>query len=220
MVLFRLFLRMRGIYMKRIIVAWSLSIPISFSANAFDWRLEYDGYGRVEVGDNAVRLAPKSATAREITHAALVIARESELRPLRDFRVSFRYRVRRALRQPSSEANPWETLWLFFNYRGEAASKETNYLILKSNGLEVGKAWGQTAQSFLHTAAQPRALQPRQWQHLEIERRGSRLSVRLNHGKAETIAFHPKRALYGHPGSIGLYTEDADVEVRDFILNR
>jgi hypothetical protein len=211
--------RLPRIFKHSSIRAVCLSILISVSASAVEWRTAYDGFGRVQIRENSVRLTPQASTRADETHAALVLLPQTERRPVRDFRVTFRYRVRQQLRQPASEVNPWETLWLFFNYRTEGENKETNYLLLKPNGLEIGKAWGEKEQAFLHTSPRPRVTDPGNWQEVEIERRGNELFVTLNRGLTEQIALSGRNTLFSYRGSIGLYTEDADVEVRDFVID-
>lgn len=190
------------------------------AAQALEWTLAYDGFGKVERQKDFVRLAPQVSTRAEETHAALVLLSETERRPVRDFHVSFRYRVREQLRRPASAANAWETLWLFFNYQKDGGKKRTNYLILKGNGLEIGKAWGETEQSFAHTSAWPRVTDPSRWQDVEVERRGPTLLVTLNHGRPAVVRLARTDDLFAHPGSLGLYSEDADVEIQNFHVVR
>lgn len=171
------------------------------------WRTEYDGFGKVDFQDGVV-LSPGIADRPSVTHAALVTTRA--LADLRDFAISVTFENRRALRSPA--ANPWEVFWLFFNYRSDGAGgKSTNYLALKPNGLELGKAWGEVEQEFLWTAPEPTVAFGRNESFVLIKR-GTSLTLRKD---GKNFALGDQAKLFDQEGSFGLYTEDAEVVIRE-----
>ena len=112
----------------------------------------FNGYGLVTFDGRLLTLAPRTATTPDTTHAALVTAD----RPLSadNYRVSWRARTQRQLRTPTP--NPWETAWYVFDYLD---NNHFSYLILKSNGWELGRRdpGGNGGQLFIATGAWPGA---------------------------------------------------------------
>ncbi|MBS1958611.1 MAG: hypothetical protein JST80_03985 [Bdellovibrionales bacterium] len=185
------------------------------SSQATDWRIAYEGMGKADIKAHGVSLSPKAAKRLSETHSALALSTETERHPVKDFTIEFKYRVRAQLRIPASEIQPWETLWLFFNYRPDGEFKKTNYLILKTNGIEVGKAWGEIDQKFVHTADEPKLIDPSEWHTFRVTKQDGHLSVQIDRGPVRQINVDTNRELYTEPGAIGLYTEDADVQIED-----
>lgn len=142
--------------------------------------------------------------------------------PFRNFRLRVRYEVLRQLR--TEKPNPWETLWVLFNFRTEShrewKGKETNYVILKPNGVELGRAWGRADQKFLATRNEPR-LEMGPLYTLLIEREGG--GTRVTYDRNPPLHFSDSAwpdVTYDHPGTIGLYVEDAEVLVRSVEIDR
>lgn len=183
-----------------------------------DWVVEYDGYGAVSFDEErrAVSLNPRVTAAEEMTHAALALSRFTNETPVRDFTVSFEFTLASQHRQP--RPNPWESLWLFFSYRrGEDLhSKETNYVAFKTNGIEVGRAYGELGQDFLYTRESP-AVQVGQSVVVTVRRGEGRLRIWMD-GALALDESEEGLGLYPHAGAVGIYSEDARIEVRRFRL--
>ncbi len=196
-----------------VIFAISIAIYLPVQA-AEEWGTVYDGHGRVSRSvDHSFTLNPHPSTQKEETHAALVLATKTQKKGLKDFKISITYRIKKQLRQPASEVNPWETLWIFFNYQAVGKQKKTNYFIVKPNGLEIGKAWGEKEQAFIYTSPQPR-LKQKDWQDLTLVRKGNQFTVQLNQESPRQVDIPDSKGLFQDPGAIGLYTEDAEVEIK------
>ncbi len=175
------------------------------------WVVDYDGHGRVvEDPAGALVLEPGRAVGCATTHAALARMRSSVDHPVRDFRLTFRAVTDAQLRR-GARPNEWEALWLFFNYTGAPDDKRTNYLAFKTNGVEIGRAWGSSTQRFLSTGEGPgtpighEAL-------IEVTKVGQRLTVTID-GALALRYDGVGDALFDEPGAIGFYTEDARVRV-------
>lgn len=188
--------------------AW---IPIPLTLD--DWTTIYTGYGEVVFNPDAtLTLDPMAATSPDETHAALVVLNDAVFCPSVDFTIRVTATTQTQLRTPP--ANPWEVFWLFFNYEDDPTF-QTNYLILKPNGIELGKAFGDSLQEFLYTAPSPQLVlgQPATYEIVKI---GTSLQISIN---GEPIFAEPQDfPLFLNPGQIGLYTEDATVIVHEVLL--
>ncbi len=110
--------------------------------------------------------------------------------------------------------NPWKSFWFFWSYQKQNGdNKNTNYLVFKTNGLELGKAFGITGQTFLWTT---------DIIHFEIGKPYSvdlkfvhdSLQIRIN-----DLLFIPPPVLQNTfltAGSMGFYSEDADVNLKNY----
>lgn len=195
------------------------------NAEAFcQWQPVFDGYGGNHTCiSGETRLTTAIPSQIDVTHGHLLLLQnlrdppaDMGVRVENQHSIAFEFQLERQLRQPTP--NPWESLWLFLNYAidPDGGSKQTNYLAFKTNGIEFGKAFGETGQQFLFTAAEP-AFPPGVWHevklllnpvHLEIWQGGSRLhSIHYSELKAQP---------FNHPGHLGIYVEDATVRVRNF----
>lgn len=173
------------------------------------WTTQYDGYGSVTYSQNAILLYPMSATRPDETHAALTLA---NVAPQRDFVLTVNVMTEVQLRQ-NSAPNPWEVFWLLFNYTPTATGKNTNYFILKTNGVELGTATEQVAQTFLQTA--PTSIPAiGQLNTMQVRKQGTHVTVHINGTKVIDYT----GAVIDAAGSIGLYTEDAGVKVTGVTL--
>lgn len=177
---------------------------ISFNKNNF--HTKYSGYGKVLIENEKILLHPKKSVLGNETHAALVLYNKN----LESFKVSLNYRVNPLRKNPNS----WETFWLFFNYQVKE-NKETNYFIFKNNGIELGKAWGEIEQIFIVTKDSPK-LEYNKFYNLEITKNKEKLEVFVNNVKVLTSNEKDILKLFSHEGQIGLYSEDAIVEILNF----
>lgn len=185
----------------------------SLPLDATYWEVVYDGDGSVEFQPGGIFLRPRSPKDAQDTVAALVVSRLSPRQD--DFRLRVRYQVERQLRQNhgTNEAGPrpWEVFWLFWGYREghSPAFKQTNYFILKPNGVELGRAFRKTEQTFLVTGPTPNLV----FQHsheIVLTRISSRISIEVDGQRA--LQFANRRwpqGVYRQNGKIGLYVEDA-----------
>jgi hypothetical protein len=98
------------------------------------WRVAYDGFGRVatssQAGARQFTLEPARPDSATATHSALMLSAGS----WRDFSLTVRVRTNYQLRQP--HPNAWEVGWILWHYTDD---HHFYYLILKPNGFELGK---------------------------------------------------------------------------------
>src|SRR5262249_31159760 len=117
-------------------------------------------------------LSPKAPTRASETHAALVLSKASFTGD-----ITFRGRVRtvRQLRL-GSEPNPWECVWIVWNYHGD----HFYYFALKTNGWELGKRDRAEAgqQRFLKTGTAEYALGA--WHDFEISQTQTEIRVSID----------------------------------------
>lgn len=172
-----------------------------------DWDLAYAGFGSVDFeAPSTVVLSSRRTNSPQLTHGALVLSKRDF--PAGGYEVEVEYTLNAQLRTPAP--NPWETFWLFTNYQPWPSGKATNYVTVKTNGFEAGKAWSHEEQSFAATAPTP-TLKAGE---------SARLRVKvLPYGgfhvyfNGRFIADVPADRLYSHAGKLGLYVEDARVTV-------
>ncbi|MBN8539488.1 MAG: hypothetical protein J0L82_03800 [Deltaproteobacteria bacterium] len=186
--------------------------------DATQWKITYDGDGKAEFQKSGIFLQPRVPKHDQDTIAALVVSRF--LPRQNDFRLRVRYLVERQLRRnegtSESAPRPWEVFWLFWGYREgrSPALKETNYFILKSNGVELGRAFEETEQTFLATATTPK-LALAHSHELVLTRISNRVSVDVDGISAlEFSNSEWPQAFYEANGKIGLYVEDAGAVVQ------
>jgi hypothetical protein len=153
---------------------------------------------------SGIVLAPQVSTEPSETHAALTLAK---LPKMRNFRAALTVTTEQQLRL-NSPPNPWEVFWLFFNYNPTATGKNTNYFLLKPNGVELGVAKQQIGQTFLQTGAAP-APAVGAANKIDIEKIGTRVRIWVN----GILAVDRTGGLIDVEGSIGLYTEDARARI-------
>ena len=204
--------------------------PVRVPLDESTWLTDYTGYGRVIHEPNgALVLEPRSASRRLETHAALVRLRDTVAHPLKDFRLTVTARTEAQLRT-GARPNPWESLWLFFNYNDAPDGKETNYVAFKTNHIEVGRASSARSQRFLATGDGPGIPVGRRTT-FTLAKRGTRLEIAVDgvivsrfDGARPRLARQlgdlPDAGLLDVPGSIGLYTEDARVRIEAVTLER
>lgn len=178
------------------------------------WKTEYDGYGAVtyQTDQNLISMAPQAARSPANTHASLVLSKfniESD-----NFDLIVEYKNVAALREENP--NPWEVFWLFFNYLpGADGTKTTNYVVPKPNGFELGRASQLVDQQFIKTSEDGKAVF-NEWHKLRVQVSSGLSKFYFN----ERYIFDtPSSALFTSKGKVGLYTEDAAVEVKRVCLN-
>jgi hypothetical protein len=148
-------------------------------------------------------LSPGAADDPDTTHAALIVTRESY-----SGRIAFAGRVRTVKQlRTGSPPNPWECAWLVWNYQDE---EHFYYVALKPAGWEVGKRDPSYpgGQRFLASGEDGFALGT--WHEFRIVHEDAVVTVQLNGRVIASIADgeRPIRS-----GRLGLYTEDAEVEL-------
>lgn len=181
---------------------------------AESWTVLYDGFGNIEFNANEILMEPKAAVASSETHAALILLRDSVNRPVKDFEVRV---VAQTVRQIRATApNPWEVLWIFFNYNSAPVGKTTNYFIFKPNGLELGRAFDEVGQYFLNfSTPAPAVLSVGQTYTYRLVKVAGQLSVWIDDVLVlEFSGADFPDAIYDEAGSLGLYTEDAAVRIQ------
>jgi hypothetical protein len=169
--------------------AWAQSSPVDLSAT------------RVLV------LSPKTAVRHQDTHSALLLSKDIYER---DVSFGGRIRTSRQLRR-GSRPNPWETAWLVWNYH----ENRFYYLALKTNGWEIGKrdpAY-QGGQRFLKTEKTTQ-FAIRRWTDFKITQTQNQITVQLN--GIEVASFQDTENPY-LSGRVGIYTEDAEIELSHVI---
>jgi hypothetical protein len=160
----------------------------------------------VEGGRGAarLRLTPGAAAAPGETHAALVLGPAVA--------GSFAYHVRlRTVEQLRRGAppGPWEVAWVVWHYTDDA---HFYYFVAKPNGWELGKRDPAYpgGQRFLATGTDP-VRRPGAWLEVTVvQEAGARLAVLLD-GRPVTTVVDAERPYPA--GRVGLYTEDASVEI-------
>lgn len=180
-----------------------------------DWVVAYDGHGLVSFQKDGLRIQPASARDKDETHAALVLSRH--IKNLKYFELTITYTNLSSLRTDSPR--PWEAFWFFFNYRPDHQFKKTNYLLLKTNGLEIGRASGKNDQVILMTTDRP-VMSYGKSQTLRLRRMGTLLWIQVDSQTPVVYDFsHATEQPYSDPGAIGLYSEDAAVLIEKISLS-
>ncbi|GEM_PF-2958805 len=183
--------------------------------NEEHWQIVSTGEGRVHFTADGLRLEPKTPRFTKETYGAWVVAKEQVLNPIADYVVRLEVTTYRQLRK---EPNDWEVFWFFGNYRAEPhLFKETNYFISKpQSGGELGRAFQAVGQEFLKTAAEPKLTLGKKTEFVYVKRGGT---FKVYQDGALSFEFRESpdsKGLYPHPGTFGLYSEDALVTVHSF----
>ncbi len=172
------------------------------------WYSRYNGYGTVAIetdGDKVLSLSPKAATATSTTHAALVLS------TMRFNDVDFTVQVKTATQLRTPVPNAWESGWALWHFTDDT---HFYYVALKPNGIEVGKEDPAYpgAQRFLVTLSNPSFAVGR-WYTVRVKHVGTTFSIWID-GTLVTTFTDTERPYTG--GTVGLYTEDADVHFNNF----
>ncbi len=200
---------------------YSTSSSWTDGQNFGPWQVVFAGYGSVSVPaqrPRSIRLAPAAASDPGQTHAALVVSKKQ----LKNRCISVISRLKtHAQLRTGTPANPWETGWLIWDYTD---NDHFSYLALKTNGWELGKRDPAYpgGQRFLATGDSP-ASAVGQWRTARIKRiasadgTSSTTHAYISGVRVTTFvdAERPYRA-----GKVGMYTEDAAVDVDYLRANR
>ena len=174
------------------------------------WEEVYNGYGEINFTDDKIILKPKISTSPSETHSALVT---SFLR-VKDFTLEIKATTINQLRK-NSVPNEWEVLWIYFNYNPtKKGKKTTNYFLLKPNGYELGSAWNQTDQCFIETGDSVKLIIGEEYTY-QITKTDCHITISID-GVEIINSDINESDLYDDYGYIGLYTEDAEVEISSF----
>jgi len=199
----------------------SLFIFISVVANSSQvkkilicdhFKVLYDGHGLVSCPNGQFIMSTKVPDESAATHAALILSKEPDTE--KEFQVDFTFTLDRQLRKGG--ANPWETLWFFFDYIPKKKSdiaydKDTYYTAFKTNGIELGRAFGKNEQAFIKTTEDFKFIKGKKY-NIKIHRSQNLLQVFVN----GDLRFMHNGALSKQNnefGYYGFYVEDAQVQV-------
>jgi hypothetical protein len=179
-----------------LITAAAAAVPVSARADGILLPLAAD-VARVLI------LSPGAAERPDATHAALLVSRDSY-----SGRISFAGRVQTVKQlRTGSPPNSWECAWLVWNYQDD---QHFYYVALKPSGWEIGKRDPvyPGGQRFLASGEDESPLGA--WQDFLIVQDNALITIRLNGVVIASIA-DSERPLTS--GRLGLYTEDAEVEL-------
>jgi hypothetical protein len=177
-----------------------------------EWTTVFDGYGLVSVeaplGSPGLVTRPASAESPDVTHGALVVSGPV----FDDLDMQVRVTTLEQLRLGSAP-NPWECGWVLWSYSDD---DHFYYLALKTNGWELGKADPAYPgkQRFLADGRDVR-FDVGQTVDVRVQQVGSRLTVWADGQQLTTFVDQERPYL---DGSIGLYTEDAEVLFDDVVV--
>lgn len=182
------------------------------------WEVVYDGYGKVEFHADHLSLKPHRPLNEQTTHAALLLLNKTRYSTPQNFKARIRYKTRSQLRSP--RANPWEVFWLMFNTQVRAGHfASANYLIQKPGlGFELGRASAGDVQDFLATDTRS-SLDVNEISELEVLKLQQSLVIWQNgilRMRYDGDATSSNNFLFNEKGQLGLYTEDAWVEIYEF----
>lgn len=179
--------------------------------NADNWEVAWDGSGKVvfEESTESLYLKPATAAKKSETYSALVLSKKQ----FTNFSAEITY-TNIAATRINDPPNAWENFWLFFNYMmGSDGHKLTNYLVVKPNGAEIGRAWGETNQAFVKTTSGILGPSARYGQEVKLKVDRLENSFFGAVGWRSLAKSLGENDLYQQDGKIGLYTEDAEVRV-------
>lgn len=189
----------------------SINSALDVSMSSSDLVVAYDGGGSVSFLDSALILQPMTSTSSSETHAALVLLKETQATPVRDFELIVDVEVVRQLRE-NSTPNPWEVFWLFFSYNPVGTSdKTTNYFLSKPQvGAELGLAYDQVGQTFLSNEASAQTAVGER--HVFKYRRVQNTFTVYRDGLF-FYSYTDAGEQFYDKGALGFYTEDAEVKI-------
>jgi 3-keto-disaccharide hydrolase len=150
-------------------------------------------------------LSPKAADSADTTHAALLITHKSY-----SGRISFGGRVQTVKQlRVGSLPNPWECAWLVWNYQDE---QHFYYVAIKPSGWEIGKRDPAYPGGQRFLASGQADFPIGTWHSFAIAQEGDVIAIRLN--GVEIASYADTERPYTH-GNLGLYAEDAEVQLDD-----
>lgn len=178
-----------------------------FSGTLSKWQIVYTGYGTVGIENGELSMASKASTQPSETHAPLVIAGDANWG---DYTFTLRMNTLQQLRTGSAP-NPWEVGWIPFRMPDQS---NFYYFILKTNGIELGKAMSGDQQKFFVTQDNPK-LTLNQWNDFKIVLKGANIKVYVNNS---LVADYTDTSSPFLSGKIGLYNEDAHVHYDNVVV--
>lgn len=179
------------------------------------WEVVSTGQGEVRFQSAELFLKPKTPQFTKETFGAWVIAKEIPPLPLSNYVVRVQLTVHQQLRKTP---NDWEVFWFLGNYRANPQLfKETNYFIAKpTTGGELGRAFQELGQEFLKTSSQPKLTLGKRTEFVYVKNGGSFKVYQEGRLKFEFHEIPGSQKMYHHPGTFGLYSEDASVTIHSF----
>lgn len=176
------------------------------------FQVVYDGYGDVIFTGDMLRYYPMTSTQPDETHACLILLKETINKNYKNFNLKFRGKTHHQLRQ-NTPPNPWETMWVLFNYQGLGDEIESgNYFVHKTNGVELGSFIEMEQTYYVTSEKSPCSIF--QTYEYEIIKAGPIYTVKIN---GKTVIKFPTATSKKQPldqiGSIGFYCEDADIYI-------
>ncbi|WP_413575929.1 hypothetical protein ACLVWU_16205 [Bdellovibrio sp. HCB290] len=192
-----------------------LDVPLT----AANWEVVYDGGGVVQFdvdGTGEMVFYPRVARTSGQTFSSLLLLKNSVVKPANDFVVRLEVTTVRQLR--SSTPNDWEVFWFVSNFRKDPKLVKTaNYFIQKPNsGAELGRFFAENGQKFLMTSTDS-TLEIGTRSTFYFAKQGKRYRV-FRDGEL-VMDYQGKEmpeSLYDQAGALGLYAEDAVVQLHSF----
>lgn len=170
------------------------------------WKNAYNGWGESGVrtdeltGSNAMYMYSKTSTQLSETHASKVVTSST----YKNFHLSLDMKTVKQLRE-NDVPNTWETAWLFFRYTDKT---HHYYMVLRTNGIELGKKDDSLSQTILYQAYYPRVLMG-YYQHIDLQVSGNHIVAYVDGEKAIDLYDSGVSSQLGGAGVIGLYQEDS-----------
>ncbi len=183
--------------------------PIPMTRN--DWHEIYNGFGANFFNETTgIILEPQASRSPQETHANLILVKKTEIHPLKDFVLTTQVATDRQLRKP--KPNPWEVLWIFFNcYQGKGEPLQTNYIVIKPNGIELGQAFDRVKQKILFTRSSPQLILGKIYS-ITLIKFGGHIDLLID-GEPILSTASQHLHLLDTPGAIGIYSEDARAHI-------
>ena len=175
------------------------------------WRTVFNGYGHTDVTGSgvtqAITTAPRRASSRRATHAALVISRGHYA----DFVATLRVQTIRQLRRGAAGSpHPWEVGWVVWHYTSDQnfyalTLEPTGWLLSKQDPAYPG------GERFLASGRTPR-FRLGVTHRVGIVQTGDQVTVS---GDGQLLARFTDTQRPYLRGAFGLYSEDSDAQFSD-----
>jgi hypothetical protein len=213
--------RWRGFAIVAVVAFLAAGVAVSAAAIGRNgtppgWVPVFNGYGTTSITGSgaavAVTLDPARASARDVSHAALVVS----ARNYGDFAETVRVRTLRQLRQGAAgTANPWEVGWVVWHYTSD---QRFYALTLEPGGWVLSKQDPAYpgGEHFLASGLAPR-FRPGPEYTVGIVQTGGQITVSAD-GQVLTRFTDTSRPYLS--GAIGFYCEDARVTFDDIRIQQ
>lgn len=180
-------------------------LAASMAVVPVDARDDGTGFPRPKEVGRVLVLIPGAADSPDTTHSALLLTRDSY-----SGRISFAGRVQTVKQlRVGSLPNPWECAWLVWNYQDE---KHFYYVALKQAGWEIGKLDPAYPGGQRFLASGDGSFPLGAWHDFRIVQEDAYITIRLKGVEIASIADNERPFTSGR---LGLYTEDAEVQLDD-----